>query len=156
MRVQTGDLLLVGASRDDLGPGPSGEIAGSAKEFPVKETAAAAADQVVVEVVDRFNAAWNAHDLAGALAMCTPDCAFESTSPAPEGTRSVGRDAIAAAWQPIFDDRASRITVEQAFVAGARLVQRWRYDWDGGHVRGIDVITVRDGLISEKLSYVKG
>jgi hypothetical protein len=36
------------------------------------------------------------------------------------------------------------------------VVQCWRYDWDGGHVRGIDVFTVRDGLVAEKLAYVKG
>jgi ketosteroid isomerase-like protein len=122
----------------------------------VSKPPAGPAGRVVTEVVDRFNAAWNAHDLAGALALCTVDCAFESTSPAPDGTRSVGRQAIADAWRPIFDDPASTMTVEDAFLAGERVVQRWRYDWSGGHVRGIDVITVRDGLLSEKLSYVKG
>jgi hypothetical protein len=40
-------------------------------------------------------------------------------------------------------------------------VERWRYEWtdeDGspGHVRGVDVLSVRDGQISEKLSYIKG
>jgi len=35
-------------------------------------------------------------------------------------------------------------------------VQRWRYDWDGGHVRGVDLFMVRDGRIAEKRSYVKG
>jgi hypothetical protein len=40
-------------------------------------------------------------------------------------------------------------------------VLRWRFDWvetDGspGHVRGVDVVRLRDGLVSEKLSYVKG
>jgi len=49
-----------------------------------------------------------------------------------------------------------QFTTEQAFVAEDRLVQPWRYQWDGGHVRGIDVIRVRDGKISAKLSYVKG
>ena len=116
----------------------------------------ATADDLVRGVVGQFNAAWNAHDLDGALALCTTDCVFDSTSPAPDGTRSVGRPAIAEAWRPIFEDRTSSFTMEDAFVAGMRLVQRWRYDWDGGHVRGIDVITVRDGRISEKLSYVKG
>jgi ketosteroid isomerase-like protein len=113
----------------------------------------AAAD--IEEVVDRFNAAWGAHDLAAALALITGDCVFESTAP-PDGERHVGRAAIAAAWKPIFDDRASRFTAEESFVAAPRVVQRWRYDWDGGHVRGIDIFTVRDGLVAEKLAYVKG
>ena len=36
------------------------------------------------------------------------------------------------------------------------VVQCWRYDFPGGHVRGIDLITVRDGKITGKLAYVKG
>jgi hypothetical protein len=118
-----------------------------------------ATHQVTVEpaaVVGRFNAAWNDHDLAAALALTSADCVFESTSPAPDGQRCVGLAAIGAAWKPIFDDVASHFTVEDSFTAGPRVVQRWRYDWEGGHVRGIDVITVSDGLVTEKLAYVKG
>jgi hypothetical protein len=35
-------------------------------------------------------------------------------------------------------------------------VQTWRYDWGTGHVRGIDLIRVRDGAVTAKCSYVKG
>jgi ketosteroid isomerase-like protein len=106
-------------------------------------------------IVSRFNAAWNDHDLPAALALTSNDCVFESTSPAPDGGRFVGRVAIRAAWKPIFDDERSHFTVEDSFVAGSRVAQRWRYDWGDGHVRGVDVITVNDGLVTEKLSYVK-
>ena len=37
-----------------------------------------------------------------------------------------------------------------------RVVQTWRYDWGDGHVRGVDLFVVRDGLVAEKRSYVKG
>jgi len=107
-------------------------------------------------VVERFNQAWAAHDLAAALALTTEDCVFDATSPAPDGARHVGHAEIAAAWKAIFDDVASRFTVEDSFAAGAHVVQRWRYDWDGGHVRGVDLFTVRDGKVAEKLAYVKG
>jgi ketosteroid isomerase-like protein len=109
-----------------------------------------------LEVVDRFGAAWAAHDLDGALALVTDDCVFDATGPAPDGRRSVGRDAIQAAWQPIFDDDASRFEAEETFAAGDRVVQLWRYSWDGGHVRGVDVISTANGLITAKLAYVKG
>jgi hypothetical protein len=38
---------------------------------------------------------------------------------------------------------------------------RWRYSWvdaagEEGHVRGVDIFQVKNGLITEKLSYVKG
>jgi hypothetical protein len=108
------------------------------------------------DVVARFNAAWNDHDLDAAIALTSEDCVFEATSPAPDGERFVGHAAIRTAWKPIFDDHASRFTVEDWFTAGSRFVQRWRYDWDGGHVRGIDVFAVEGGKVTQKLAYVKG
>lgn len=108
------------------------------------------------DVVAHFNQAWGAHDLPAALALLTADCVFDSTGPAPDGVAAVGPEAIAAAWAPIFADAASRFDVEEGFEAGDRFVQRWVYSWDGGHVRGIDVFVVRDGLVAEKRSYVKG
>jgi hypothetical protein len=119
-------------------------------------TASVDLDGAVIDVVDRFNAAWNAHDLDAALALTSPECLFESTSPSPDGERHIGHDALRAAWAPIFDDPRSQFTVEHSFVTGSRLVQQWRYSWGDGHIRGIDVITVVDGLVTEKLAYIKG
>jgi ketosteroid isomerase-like protein len=109
-----------------------------------------------IKVVERFGTAWAAHDLDAALALVTDDCVFDGTGPAPDGTRSVGKDGIRAAWQPIFDDPSSRFDAEDTFAAGDRVVQLWTYSWNGGHVRGVDVMRVRDGRVSEKFSYVKG
>ena len=82
----------------------------------------------------RFGAAFDRQDLDAVLAAMTPDCVFEST--------------------------------EEEIVSGDRMIVRWRDSWpasaDGGpgntagHVRGIDVFRVRDGLVAEKFSYVKG
>ena len=107
-------------------------------------------------VAEAFGAAWAAHDLDAALAMVTNDCVFDATGPAPDGSRHVGPDAIRAAWQPIFDDTASRFEDEETFALGDRVIQRWRYSWEGGHIRGVDVFRIRDGKVAEKLSYVKG
>ena len=109
-----------------------------------------------LKVVETFGAAWADHDLDAALALVSDDCVFDATGPAPDGTRHVGRDAIRAAWKPIFDDQASRFEEEETFAAGDRIVQRWRYSWNGGHVRGVDLVRVEAGLITEKFSYVKG
>ena len=70
--------------------------------------------------------------------------------------RSVGRTEVRAAWEPIFRDEASHFDAEELIVAGDRATQCWTYRWADGHVRGIDCFTVRDGLVAEKLSYVKG
>jgi ketosteroid isomerase-like protein len=108
------------------------------------------------EVVERFGAAWADHDLDGALELVTDDCIFEATGPAPDGVRHVGRAAIRQAWEAIFSDSSSRFEPEETIAAGDRVVQLWRYSWDGGHVRGVDVFRVRQGKVAEKLSYVKG
>jgi len=110
----------------------------------------------VMAVIDAFGAAWAAHDLDAALALVTDDCVFDATGPAPDGTRAVGRDEIRAAWAPIFADAASRFDPEETFAADDRVVQLWTYSWDGGHIRGVDVMRVSDGRVSEKFSYVKG
>jgi ketosteroid isomerase-like protein len=109
-----------------------------------------------LKVVETFGAAWADHDLDGALAMLTEDCIFDATGPPPDGTRCVGIDAIRAIWAPIFADAGSQFEEEEIFEAGDRVVQRWRYNFDGGHVRGVDLFRVRDGQVAEKLSYVKG
>ncbi|HEY3670881.1 MAG TPA: nuclear transport factor 2 family protein [Acidimicrobiia bacterium] len=107
-------------------------------------------------LLEEFGQAWNDHDLDRALAMVTDDCVFESTGPAPDGVRSVGREAVRAAWAPVFADAAARFDGEELVVQGDRATQCWTYRFDGGHVRGIDFFRLRDGLVAEKLSYVKG
>jgi ketosteroid isomerase-like protein len=109
-----------------------------------------------LKVVEMFGAAWAEHDLEAALAMLTDDCVFDTTGPAPDGTRCVGIEAIRAVWRPIFDDTGSRFEAEETFGADDRVVQRWRYQFDGGHVRGVDLFRLRDDKVAEKLSYVKG
>ena len=114
-------------------------------------------DATVLAVVEAFNEAWGAHDLDATLAMMTDDARFESTGPAPDGIVSIGHAAIRAAWQAIFDDTASRFVGEELIAAGPdAAVGRWTYHWADGHIRGMDLFRVRDGKVSEKLSYVKG
>jgi ketosteroid isomerase-like protein len=113
-------------------------------------------------VVDRFGAAWEAWDLDGIVACLAEDAVFESTDPAPDGRRVEGRPAIEAEWRRMFEGTTDpSFTVEDSVVCGDHATVRWRFGWrsdDGtpGHVRGIDWITVADGRIAEKLSYVKG
>lgn len=109
-----------------------------------------------LDVVNAFGEAWSAHDLEAAISLTTDDCVFDNTDPAPDGERFVGHDELRRAWRPIFEDANARFEAEETFVAGDRVVQLWRYSWGDGHVRGVDVMKVRDGKVAEKLSYVKG
>lgn len=105
--------------------------------------------------VERFNRAFDAHDVPAVMAAMTPDCVFEDTQP-PDGRRHTGAE-VRAAWEVFFRaNPTARFIVEDRFATGARVVQQWRYEFAGGHVRGIDVFRVRDGRVAEKVSYVKG
>jgi len=114
------------------------------------------------EVIERFGSAFDAGDLDKAMSLVADDIVFESTSPAPDGTRLEGADAVRAEWARLFADTDDpHFETEETVVLGDRAVVRWRYSWreasgDRGHVRGVDVLRLRDGKIAEKLSYVKG
>jgi ketosteroid isomerase-like protein len=109
-----------------------------------------------LQLVEAFGAAWADHDLDTAISFLSDDCVFDATGPAPDGARFVGPNEIRQAWQGIFDDPTSKFEAEETVAAGDRVVQRWRYSWADGHVRGIDLFLVRGERIAEKLSYVKG
>ena len=112
----------------------------------------------ILGLMDRFTAAINAHDLDTVLGLLTDDIVFESTSPAPDGTRYEGRAAVAQVWADLLASTPrAQFAVEEQFSDGSgRAVVRWRYEWGDGHVRGVDIIRVRDGRIAESLAYVKG
>jgi uncharacterized protein (TIGR03086 family) len=107
--------------------------------------------------VEAFNAAFAAADVDAIMALMTEDCVFESTGPAPAGRRHEGAAAVREVWEELFaGTERPRFEWEDVEAYGERGVVRWRFGWDGGHVRGVDVLTLRGGKIAEKLSYVKG
>jgi ketosteroid isomerase-like protein len=106
--------------------------------------------------VTRFHEAFNRHDIDAVARSVTDDCVFEDTGP-PDGNRYVGRAAVTGAFERFFaGSPAAHFDVEEVLVAGDRAVVRWRYAWADGHVRGVDLMRVRDGRIAESLAYVKG
>ena len=119
---------------------------------PVDEASA-----TTLATIERFNAAFNRHDLDGVMATMTEDCLFESTGPGPDGEQFRGAEVVRGVWEHFFRaNPLARFTVEEQLVAGDRAVVRWRYDWGDGHVRGVDLFRVRAGRVAEKLCYVKG
>jgi ketosteroid isomerase-like protein len=110
----------------------------------------------------RFLDAFARHDVDGVMAAMTDDCVFENTWPAPDGERHVGQAAVRRFWERFFRETPSAaFETEEVFASGSRCVVRWLYRWrnaDGssGHVRGVDLLRVRDEKVAEKLSYVKG
>jgi ketosteroid isomerase-like protein len=109
-----------------------------------------------------FSSAFGSGDVDAIMALMTDDVVFESTGPAPDGLRRTGAAEVRAVWVELFEGTGdASFTEEESFASGDRGVLRWRFTWteaDGtpGHVRGVDLLTFRDGLVAEKLSYVKG
>lgn len=115
--------------------------------------------KATLDVIRRFNEAFNRHDVDAVMALMTADCVFENTLPRPDGERFEGATAVRAFWQGFFQSApGARFETEEIFAIGDRGVARWVFHWDdqGGHVRGVDVLRVRDGRVAEKLAYVKG
>jgi ketosteroid isomerase-like protein len=118
--------------------------------------------EAALRVVLAFHEAFNRHDVAGMTQLMGDDCVFESTFPAPDGARYAGKEAVTQYWRNFFrESHQAHMEIEDAFGLGLRCVVRWRYEWGDaagtkGHVRGVDIFRVKDGLICEKLSYVKG
>lgn len=113
-------------------------------------------------VIMRFNDAFNRHDVPAIMNLMTQDCIFENTYPPPDGTRYEGQAAVRAFWEDFFRSSPhATFQSEDMIACGDRCVVRWRYNWiddkgQQGHVRGVDVLRVRNGKVAEKCAYVKG
>jgi len=116
----------------------------------------------VVRTVLDFNEAFNQHDVTGMMKLMSDDCIFENTYPNPDGTVYSGKESVTQFWQNFFrESPQAHIEIEEIFGLGLRCVMRWQYSWvddtgNKGHVRGVDIFRLNDGVLCEKLSYVKG
>jgi predicted SnoaL-like aldol condensation-catalyzing enzyme len=115
-----------------------------------------------MRLVLEFNEAFNKHDVTGMMKLMSEDCVFENTDPAPDGTRYFGKEAVTQFWERFFTESPNaHIDIEEIISLGRRCIMRWKYSWidpsgQAGYVRGVDVFKEMDGLLVEKLSYVKG
>ena len=87
-------------------------------------------DSSVLEVVQRFNDAFNRHDVDAVMALMSDTCVFENPRPAPDGERVEGHDRIRAFWERFFArSPQAHFNTEEIFAAGDRCVVRWAYSW---------------------------
>jgi steroid delta-isomerase-like uncharacterized protein len=125
------------------------------------------APEALREVIDRYNTAWNEHDLDAIMAMHAPDMVFENHT---AGESAVGEEArahigsIFETWPDIT------FSTRRLYVREGLAVQEWtasathantmrrgdlvaeptgkRVEWDG-----VDVIPFEDGLVKRKDVY---
>jgi steroid delta-isomerase-like uncharacterized protein len=129
--------------------------------------APADAPAALAEAIDRYNAAWNAHDLDAIVALHAPDMVFHNHTAGEEATGPAVREhigAIFASWPDIA------FTTRRLYVRDGLVVQEWtatathvnrmtrgdlvaeptgnRVTWDG-----MDVIPFEHGLVKRKDVY---
>jgi ketosteroid isomerase-like protein len=118
-----------------------------------------APDVETAEVIRRFNDVFQRHDPSALAELVSTDCVIENTTPGPDGARYVGHDACVSLWSRIATAPGTRFDVEDVAVAGERATIRWRLSWGDGaedSVRGVNLMRVHQGQITEALGYVKG
>lgn len=106
--------------------------------------------------------AWNGHDIDVLMALFAPDCVFEAAAgPYPYGARHSGlaavREAFAAIWEAFPD---ARWEDARHIASGDQGVSDWtfkgtRRDGTTVEARGVDLLQVRDGLITHKDTFRK-
>jgi steroid delta-isomerase-like uncharacterized protein len=121
--------------------------------------------------IDRYNRAWNDHDVDAILAMHTPDSVFENHT---TGDLNIGREAIGTALQGIFTVFPDlRFETRRTYIREDLVVQEWTAH--GTHLgkmnragleveptgksveyRGMDVIPIAEGLVARKDVYSDG
>jgi steroid delta-isomerase-like uncharacterized protein len=120
------------------------------------------------EFIDRYNAAWNDHDVATIVSMHADDSVFENHV---TGDVNVGRDQIARAIEGIFSVFPDlEFETRRAYIRDDLVVQEWtaRGTHEGTMTRsgievpptgrkveykGMDVIPIRNGLVARKDVY---
>jgi steroid delta-isomerase-like uncharacterized protein len=123
------------------------------------------------QFIDRYNDAWNAHDVEAIVAMHTEDSVFENHT---TGDVNVGRAAIGTAISGIFAVFPDlSFETRRQYIREDLVVQEWtargthqgKMTRSGIDVeptgqlveyRGMDVIPIRDGLVARKDVYSDG
>jgi steroid delta-isomerase-like uncharacterized protein len=124
-------------------------------------------EQVMREAIERYNEAWNAHDLDAIVAMHTSDMVFDNHTAGESASGEEVRAHIGAIFEtwPDIEFATRRLYVREGLV-----VQEWtasathaktmrrgdlvaeptgrRIEWDG-----LDVIPFEDGLVKRKDVY---
>jgi steroid delta-isomerase-like uncharacterized protein len=124
-------------------------------------------EQALREAIDRYNAAWNAHDLDAIVAMHAPDIIFDNHT----AGESASGDEVRAHIGSIFETWPDiEFTTRHLYVREGLVVQEWtaaathaktmrrgdlvaeptgrRVEWEG-----IDSIPFEDGLVKRKDVY---
>ena len=118
--------------------------------------------ETAARTVLAFSKACNQGDIHAMLQFISPDCLLEHYAPAPDGSHYRGIEEIGRFWQEFYNHFSDlQMEIEDIFGMGERCIKRWKSSWTDAagvkqHLRGVDLFLVRDELIVELFSYIKG
>jgi len=111
------------------------------------------------EVIRRFNEAFIIHDSSLLNDLVAENCEMEAAMPAPDGMRIKGRKVCLDFWEDMIKAPNTQFSPEEVVVMGEKAIITWQYHWGEGKdksIKGCTIMTVKDGLITEAVGYVKG
>jgi steroid delta-isomerase-like uncharacterized protein len=106
------------------------------------------------ELIERYNQAWNDHDVDGICSLHAPDFVFENHTAGERAEGEAAREHIAAIFRnsPDISFRGRRLYVHDGLVVNEWTATATRdgreVEWDG-----VDVFPIEDGLIKRKDVY---
>jgi len=117
----------------------------------------------IVDVLTRWDEAWNEHDIDKVAELFHDDIIFENWT----GAKIRSAKALKKAWEPRFKNHGGfRFNTEDLFVdeEAQKVLFQWSLDWPSieeryhgkpEHRRGVDVMHFEGGKIIRKYSYSK-
>jgi uncharacterized protein (TIGR02246 family) len=103
------------------------------------------------ELIERYNGAWNAHDLDAIHALHHPEIVFENHT---VGERAEGAEAVREHIAAIFRNNPTlRFSARSLYVGDDFAVCEWTASTGSKEWDGVDVFPLRDGLIARKDVY---
>jgi ketosteroid isomerase-like protein len=115
-------------------------------------------DELTADVIRQFNESFRLHDISILDKLVAEDCVMEGAMPAPNGVRTVGKKDCIDFWQQLMSATDTLFSPEEVTIMGEKAIILWRYQWGDGEensVRGVTIVTVKNGLIAEALGSVK-
>ena len=119
--------------------------------------------QEIKASLEKWNLAWDRHDLDGVMQLFHDEIMFENWT----GGKARGKEVLRKAWAPWFANHGGfRFIEEETFIdeKEQKALYRWLLEWpsfEKGYEgkpekrRGIDVLHFQDGKIIKKLTYSK-
>ena len=107
-------------------------------------------DHVLLAAIERYNDAWNRHDVEAIVAMHAPDMVFENHTAGERAEGARVREHIAGIFAAYPDLRFTTrdLRVGEDFAVCEWTARTGTSEWDG-----VDVFPLRDGLILRKDVY---